>query len=122
MKNLLLLSGDALVVNMSSTAALTGLGSNVAYCASKAALDSLTRSLARALAPTIRVVSVAPGWVEGEHDAQIPQTYIDAQRNSTPLNRIAKSKDIARAVLALATHLNFSTGCVIPIDGGRTLT
>jgi 3-oxoacyl-[acyl-carrier protein] reductase len=61
------------VVNISSVAAVTGLDSNVACCASKAVLDSVTRSLARALAPKIWVVSVSPDWVEGEH-AKLP-TY-----------------------------------------------
>jgi 3-oxoacyl-[acyl-carrier protein] reductase len=55
------------VVNISSIAGIYGIGSNVAYCASKAAVDSMTRSLARALAPKIRVVSVSPGFVEGEY-------------------------------------------------------
>jgi len=58
----LLLKGDqAVIINISSIAARTGVGSNVAYCASKAAMDSMTRSLGRALAPDIRVVSLAPG-------------------------------------------------------------
>ena len=57
----------ALIVNISSIAGIYGIGSNVAYCASKAAIDSMTRSLARALAPKIRVVSVSPGFVEGEY-------------------------------------------------------
>ena len=60
-RQLLANSPEALIINISSIAGKTGEGSNVAYCASKAALDSMTRSLARALAPKIRVVSVAPG-------------------------------------------------------------
>ena len=65
-KPLLEQGGGGTVVNISSIAGLTGVGSNVAYCASKAALDSLARSLGRALAPKIRVVSVSPGLVLGE--------------------------------------------------------
>lgn len=118
----LLASGDGgLVVNISSIAAVTGVGSNVAYCASKAALDSMTRSLARALAPAIRVVSVSPGWVEGEYARRMNPAMIAEQREKTLLKRLAQPEDVAEAVLAVATSLRFSTGCIIPVDGGRPL-
>lgn len=64
---------NPVVINISSIAARTGIGSNVAYCASKAALDSMTRSLGRALAPHIRVVSLSPGWVVGEYAKTLPR-------------------------------------------------
>jgi 3-oxoacyl-[acyl-carrier protein] reductase len=118
----LLMAGDGgTVVNISSVAAVTGIGSNVAYCASKAAMDSMTRSLARALAPKIRVVSVSPGWVWGEYASRMEPAYIQEQINKTPLGRIAQPGDVAEAVLAVATTLAFSTGCIIPVDGGRPL-
>lgn len=109
------------VVNISSVAAVTGQGSNVAYCASKAALDSMTRSLARALGPTIRMVSVSPGWVLGDYAARMPTEILDAQRNATPLGRLATSDDVAAAVSAVARDLPFTTGTIISIDGGRPL-
>lgn len=117
----LLRSGGGLVVNISSIAGQTGLGSNVAYCASKAALDSMTRSLGRALAPDIRVLSISPGWVDGEYAQKMPAEAIAVQAGRTPLGRIARPEEVARAVLAAATHLTFTTGCVIPVDGGRPL-
>lgn len=120
-KSLLMKSKNGLVVNISSVAAVTGIGSNVAYCASKAAMDSITRSLARALAPSIRVVSVSPGWVAGEYSKAIDPAYLQAQVDATPLNRLATPADVANAVYALATTLTFSTGCIIPVDGGRPL-
>lgn len=121
LKPCLLASGDALIVNMSSIAARTALGSNIAYCASKAALDNITLSLARALAPHIRVVSVSPGWVNGEYAQRMPTTMLDQQRQRTPLGRIAEAEDVAQAVLAVATHLTFTTGTIIAVDGGRPL-
>lgn len=121
LKSLLLQGEGGLIVNISSVAARTGLGSNVAYCASKAAMDSMTRSLARALAPKIRVVSVAPGWVEGEYAARMPPQVLEEQREKTPLNRLAQAEDVAEAVYALAVHLKFTTGDIIPVDGGRPL-
>jgi 3-oxoacyl-[acyl-carrier protein] reductase len=120
-KNLLMAGNGGTVINISSVAAVTGVGSNVAYCASKAALDSLTRSLARALAPQIRVVSISPGWVWGEYAARMDPAYIQQQIDKTPLGRIAQPEDVAAAVLAVATQLTFSTGCIIPVDGGRPL-
>lgn len=120
-RQLLMKSDDAVVVNISSVAAVTGIGSNVAYCASKAAIDSITRSLARALAPAIRVLSVSPGWVLGEYAKAIDPAYLQTQIDATPLNRLATPADVANAVYAVATTLNFSTGCIIPVDGGRPL-
>ena len=118
----LLESGEGgTVINISSVAAVTGFGSNVAYCASKAAMDSMTRSLGRALAPSIRVVSVAPGWVMGEYAARMPPEVLEAQRAATPLGRVASVDDVANAVWAVATELTFTTGCVVPVDGGRPL-
>ena len=121
MRPLLAADGGGLVVNISSVAGRTALGSNIAYCASKAALDNVTKSLARALAPQIRVVSVSPGWVEGEYAQRMPPALIQEQRDKTPLGRIASAEDVADAVLALATQLRFTTGAVIPVDGGRPL-
>lgn len=121
LKSLLLAGDSGLIVNISSIAARTGVGSNVAYCASKAAIDSMTRSLARALAPTVRVVSVSPGWVDGEYARRMPPHIIDEQREKTPLKRIAQPEDVAEAVYAVAAHLRFSTGDIIAVDGGRPL-
>ena len=109
------------VINISSVAGITGQGSNVAYCASKAALDSMTRSLGRALAPSIRVVSVSPGWVLGEYAERMPPEVLDAQREATPLRRLATADDVAAAVSAVVGDLPFTTGSIITVDGGRPL-
>jgi 3-oxoacyl-[acyl-carrier protein] reductase len=113
--------GLGLIVNISSVAAVTGIGSNVAYCASKAAIDSITRSLARALAPNIRVVSVAPGWVLGEYTKAIDPDYLQTQIDKTPMARLASQQDVANAVFALTDTLTFCTGNIIEVDGGRKL-
>jgi 3-oxoacyl-[acyl-carrier protein] reductase len=120
-KSLLAKGHNPIVINLSSIAGRTGVGSNVAYCASKAALDSMTRSLGRALAPAIRVVSLSPGWVQGEYASTFPTDYIQAQVDKTPLHRLAQANDVARAVVAIAESFTFSTGCIFPVDGGREL-
>ena len=120
-KTLLEKGENSIVVNISSIAARTGVGSNVAYCASKAAMDSMTRSLGRALAPKIRVVSLSPGWVMGEYVKTFPQSYIDEQKSKTPLARIAESSDVAKALIGIVEQFTFSTGCIFPVDGGRPL-
>ena len=118
----LLRAGEGgLVVNISSIAGRTAVGSNVAYCASKAALDSMTMSLARALAPHIRCVSVSPGWVYGEYAKRFDLAYLQAQIDKTPLQRIATPADVAAAVYAVAVDLCFTTGTIIGVDGGRPL-
>lgn len=121
LRQLLEAATEPVVVNISSIAGTTGQGSNVAYCASKAALDSLTRSLGRALAPGIRVVSVAPGWVLGEYADRMPAEIIANQRAETPMGRLATPEDVGAAVSAVVHHLPMTTGAVIPVSGGRPL-
>lgn len=122
LRSVLLKSNNPIVINMSSIAGRTAVGSNVAYCASKAAIDSLTMSLGRALAPEIRVVSLAPGWVNGEYAKHLPKEYIQQQKDKTPLARLAEAEDIAKALVTIAETFTFSTGCIFPVDGGRPLT
>jgi 3-oxoacyl-[acyl-carrier protein] reductase len=122
LKPLLVKHGDGLVVNISSIAAITGIGSNVAYCASKAALNAMTVSLARALAPAVRVVSVSPGLVETGFIKSLDESWRQEQVSRTPLGRLVSPEDVADAVFATATSLRYSTGCIIPVDGGRPLS
>ena len=114
--------GGGVVVNVSSIAAVTGQGSNVAYCASKAALDSVTRSLGRALAPTIRVVSVSPGVVDTGFIRSLDPAWREEQLARTPLGRFASPEEVAAAILAVVRDLTFTTGGVVPVDGGRPLS
>ena len=120
-KPLLMADEGGVVINISSIAGRTGVGSNIAYCASKAAMDSMTRSLARALAPQIRVLSISPGWVNGDYAQRMPRELLAEQQAKTPLGRIAEAEDVAEAVYAAVAHLRFSTGDIIPVDGGRPL-
>ncbi len=120
-RDLLRAEDGGTVVNISSIAGITGVGSNVAYCASKAAIDSMTRSLGRALAPEIRIVSVAPGWVMGEYAKRFDPAYLQQQINLTPVGRLATPEDVAETVWAVATKLTMMTGNIVPVDGGRPL-
>jgi 3-oxoacyl-[acyl-carrier protein] reductase len=118
---LLKASGDGLIVSISSIAALTGVGSSIAYCAAKAGIDVMTKSLARVLAPEIRVLAVSPGVVD---TAFVPGRSADFNEKvaaATPLKRIGRPEDIAASILACATQLTFSTGTTIVVDGGRAL-
>jgi 3-oxoacyl-[acyl-carrier protein] reductase len=120
-RRLLASDGGGLVVNISSLAARSANGSNIAYSASKAAMDNMTLSLARALAPEIRVVSVAPGLVDTEFTRGWAPAVRQQNIERTPLGRLATPEDVGQAVVAAATELTFVTGIVIPVDGGRPL-
>ena len=118
---LLARDGGGLVVNISSTGGISGIGSNVAYCASKAAMNVMTKSLARALAPDIRVLAIAPALVEGAYAASFDPEWRRAQLEQAPMGRLVTAEDVANAVLAATSLLTFSTGSVIVVDGGRLL-
>lgn len=92
------------------------------YCASKAGLASLTRSLAVELAPQIRVNGVAPGAILWpEEDEGYDASMRDRTISMTPLARLGDPEDVARAVGFLACDAPFITGQVIAVDGGRSL-
>jgi 3-oxoacyl-[acyl-carrier protein] reductase len=108
------------ILFVASSAGQTGKGSSIPYAASKGALITLTKSLALALAPRIRVNAVAPGvvvsrWTEGheEHKAKAVA--------ETPLGRIGSVNDVAEVLLSLAVTSGFVTGQTVMIDGGRSL-
>ncbi len=114
-------TGDGLIVNVSSIAALNGVGSNIAYAAAKAATDTLTKSLARALAPAVRVMGVSPGIVDTDFVPGRGPEQLAKLAPTIPLRRVATVEDVARAIAATATHLTYSTGSIIIVDGGRAL-
>jgi 3-oxoacyl-[acyl-carrier protein] reductase len=116
------LPGGAVIVNISSIAAVTAMGSNVIYCASKAAVDNMTKSLGRALAPRIRVISISPGVVDNAFIRSMDKQWLDEQVARTPLKRLAAPDEVASSVIAAIKHLTFTTGAIIPVDGGRPLS
>jgi 3-oxoacyl-[acyl-carrier protein] reductase len=113
--------GDGLVVNISSIAAQTGLGSNLAYAAAKAGVDATTRALAKVLAPAIRVVAVSPGIVDTAFVPGRDAGFNERVAGSIPLRRVGTAEDVAAAITACATTLRYATGSVFVVDGGRHL-
>ncbi|MGI8741495.1 MAG: SDR family NAD(P)-dependent oxidoreductase [Bryobacteraceae bacterium] len=106
------------IVNVASVAGITGQGSSMVYAASKAGVLTLTKSLARALAPAIRVNAVAPGFVRTRF-ANWPASAFDQGEAITPLQRLATTDDIADTILYLAGTAGV-TGEAIVVDGGLT--
>lgn len=120
--NLLKASGDGLIVNITSAAGLRASTSNVAYGASKAGVDLLTKSLAVSLAPTVRVISIAPGYLQdGVSGTTVTPDGRARMISITPMNRVGTAKEVADAILAYATVIKFTTGAIVVLDGGRTL-
>ena len=116
------------VVNVSSIAGIAGVGSSVAYAASKGALNTMTLSLARALAPEIRVNAVCPGyvatpWFSKRFGEQRFAQITAEQAEATPLKRAGEPRDIANAVLYLASPAaRHVTGVMLVVDGGLHLS
>lgn len=118
---LLKASGNGLIVSVSSIAGTNGVGSSIAYCATKAGIDVMTKSLGRALAPEVRVLGVAPGVVDTGFVPGRGADFNAKTAATTPLKRVASADDVASAILACATQLTFSTGTTLVVDGGRLL-
>jgi 3-oxoacyl-[acyl-carrier protein] reductase len=109
----------ASIVNVASVAGITGMGSSIAYAASKGAMITMTKSLARALAPEIRVNAIAPGFVRTRF-ANWPIAAFDQGEAITPLKHLATVEEIAALALYLAADAGSTTGETIVVDGGLT--
>jgi 3-oxoacyl-[acyl-carrier protein] reductase len=112
-------SGDAVIVNISSIAAIVGTGSNIAYGGSKAALDTMALSLARILGPEIRVLTVSPAAVDTAFVPGRTTAMVERVAATTPLKRVVQADEVAQAVMAAVVHLTSTTGWIIPVDGGK---
>lgn len=108
------------IVNIASVAGVAGSGSSIAYAASKGAVITLTKSLAKAFAPDVRVNAVAPGPVQTRWLAD-HQDMVEQAMKLTPLKRPATADDVAEATLFLADGTTLMTGQVLVVDGGRTI-
>lgn len=121
MRPLLERGENAAIVNISSIAARTGVGSSLAYLAAKGGLDSLTIALAKVLAPRIRVFSVSPAGVDTDFVPNRTREQLERTAERFPLRRVTVPDDVARAVAACIVNLTSSTGIVVPVDEGRHL-
>ena len=114
--------GKGAIVNISSVAGVRGVGSSIAYAASKAGVINLTMSTARVLGPEIRVNCVAPGFIDGRWlRAGIGANYDIAKQRSADaavLKAVTTPDDIAQVVLSLITGADLVTGQTIVVDGG----
>src|SRR5699024_1124362 len=111
-------SEEASIINMIDIYAQHPLQDHPIYCSAKAGLAALTRSLARDLAPDIRVNGIAPGAILWPSSGQENEEDIIA---ATPLKRRGTPDEIAAAAYWLAVHASFITGHILPVDGGRSL-
>lgn len=114
------------IVNMASIAAITGVGSSIAYAASKGALVTMTLSLARVLGPQIRVNAICPGFVAGEWlkkglGEQIYEAIRQQYADISPLKATATPDTVAQTVLALVGGADWTTGETLIVDGGAHL-
>ncbi|HAK51069.1 MAG TPA: oxidoreductase [Gammaproteobacteria bacterium] len=119
-------SGNASVVNVDSVAGIYGVGSSIAYAASKGALLTMTKSLARVLGPEIRVNSVCPGFIQGEWLAEglgreNYERHKSMLEESTPLRLACTPEDIAESILQFIEGHSVITGQYIVLDGGNHL-
>jgi 3-oxoacyl-[acyl-carrier protein] reductase len=119
-------SGNAAVVNVASVAGVKGIGSSIAYAASKGALITMTKSLARVLGPEIRVNTVCPGFIEGDWLAQgMGQETYDRTRqmllSRSPLQAVCTPETVAQSILSFIDSHGVVTGQYLVLDGGQLL-
>lgn len=114
------------VVNMSSIASLTGMGSSVAYAASKGALNTLTMALARALGPEVRVNAICPGlvetpWLQNGMGAERYAASVAGYKARAALAEIIQPEDVARAAWYLGVDATKTSGEMLSVDAGAKL-
>lgn len=115
------LMNEGVIINISSTSGLRASTSNLAYGAAKAGIDLLTKSLAKSLAPKVRVVGIAPGFlINPTSGAFKPEGANEQIANVTPLKRVGEANDIAQMIESVIFNKHL-TGQTIVIDGGISL-
>jgi 3-oxoacyl-[acyl-carrier protein] reductase len=119
-------SGDSAIVNVSSIAGVRGVGSSIAYAASKGALINMTKSLARVLGPEIRVNCVCPGFIAGEWlkeglGADAYERAHSAAKSRAPLKRVCTPESVAESIIGFIDGHSIITGESIILDGGQHL-
>jgi 3-oxoacyl-[acyl-carrier protein] reductase len=120
-------SDVASIVNMSSHSGMSGIGSSMAYAASKGALNTLTLALARSLAPDIRVNAICPGfvdtrWMSRKLQGEELDTFMQRVASISPLKRMVHAEDVAEAACWFALGGQAITGQLLVIDGGTHLS
>lgn len=118
--------GEGEIINVASVAGIAAMGSSIPYCASKAALINMTISLARVLAPKIRVNAVAPGFIAGRWlQAGLGAAYDGVMKmyeDKLPLGRVCQPEDVSAAIVSLITGSDTITGQTLTCDSGMLLT
>ena len=119
--SLLKKSGDGLIINITSTSGLRAGNGCVAYGSSKAGIDLMTKTLGKALAPDIRVVAIAPGFMESATSGAIKRPGANERlAELIPLKRIGYADDIACSIEAVAMTMRFVNATTLVVDAGRT--
>ena len=111
------------IINMSSVVGVMGNAGQCNYAASKAGLIGLTKSLAREVAGRgVRVNAIAPGFIETDMTSKLPEKVLEEYKTKIPLGRMGSGRDIAEAVLFLASDKgSYITGQVLNVDGGMVM-
>jgi len=118
--------GEGSIVNVSSIAGIEGIGSCIAYAASKGALNTMTKSLARALGPEIRVNSVCPGfiqtrWLREGLGEDVYNNLMSSVERSTVLNAASSPVEVAEPIVFFALSGHHTTGAIYTVDSGSHL-
>ena len=118
-------SGNGVIVNVGSIAGVAGIGSSIAYAASKGAVNTMTLSLARVLAPEVRINTICPGFVgtKWQRDGQGRgyEKYVEHVEKTTPQNHACTAEDIAESIIQMIEGHRFMTGETILVDAGSHL-
>jgi 3-oxoacyl-[acyl-carrier protein] reductase len=112
-------NGGGSIINITSNAAYCAKGSSLIYVGAKAALSAMTKSLARALAPEIRVNAIAPGFIDTGFVNWTPE-ILEQLRKPTRLGKMTVPDDVGAAAVYLAADANSTTGQTILVDAGDT--
>ena len=109
------------IINISSTNGIdTNYPYSLDYDASKAGVISLTKNLAKELAPNIRVNAIAPGWVNTDMNKNLTDNFIKEEQEKILLNRFAEDYEIAKVIYFLSTEdASYINGSIIRVDGGQ---